>query len=64
MRLFCADFCVDFAPIFDQKSWSQTKKLDFVLLKWEIREPLYLLEFPGLSTLGARTDSNRHYVFL
>ena len=56
-----ANFCVDFASIFDPKSWSQTKKLELVLFKLKFREPLYLLEFPGLSTLGAQTDSNRRH---
>ena len=40
-----ANFCVDFASIFDPKSWSQTKKLELVLFKLKFREPLYLLGF-------------------
>ena len=69
MRLFCADFCADFAPIFqfcadfapifEPKSWSQTNKLELVLLKLKNRKPLYLLGISDFSTLGARSDSNR-----
>ena len=42
-------FCVDFASIFDPKSWSQTKKLELVLFKLKFREPLYLLGFSEIS---------------
>ena len=43
------DFCVDFASIFDPKSWSQTKKLKLVPFKLKFREPLYLLGFSEIS---------------
>ena len=42
-------FCVDFASIFDSKSWSQTKKLELVPFKLKFREPLYLLGFSEIS---------------
>ena len=44
-----ANFCVDFASIFDPKSWSQTKKLELVPFKLKFREPLYLLGFSEIS---------------
>ena len=49
LHFFCVDFCVDFASIFDPKSWSQTKKLELVLFKLKFREPLYLLGFSEIS---------------
>ena len=42
-------FCVDFASIFEPKSWSQTKKLELVLFKLKFREPFYLLGFSEIS---------------
>ena len=39
---FLRRFCVDFASIFDSKSWSQTKKLELVLFKLKFpRTPLF-----------------------
>ena len=46
---FLRRFCVDFASIFEPKSWSQTKKLELVLFKLKFREPLYLLGFSEIS---------------
>jgi len=48
---------LNFAPIFEPKSWSQTNKLNLVFLKLKNRKPLYLQGISDFSWLGARTDS-------
>ena len=54
---FCVDFasifqfCVDFASIFDSKSWSQTKKLELVPFKLKFREPLCLRDSRKISSI-------------
>jgi len=46
---------LNFASIFDPKSWSQTNKFDLVFLKLKNQKPLYLLGISDFSRLGART---------
>ena len=61
------DFCVDFASIFDPKSWSQTKKLELVLFKLKFREPFYLLGFSEISFvfyLGCPDGLEPSYIYL